>query len=864
MLVRRGKALVQWPHMRCILLLFTLFGALLGQVEAAGTRALPIVLASRVDLRLADGGVRARIWVETHASQAPSAPFPVVSGAGSLLQWRSSATGAFRMVDPTDTAPGSPAFVQRVAGRAQLTLELWQPLAEAEEELVMRLPPTPEGTWSLEGLKEGALVDTGDAGAQTVPVAGKVEGETPDDGLLWLSWGGRERASTAGFLEASRVDLYVRSDAVHYKARLQGFQPTGQLAVHWAPSFRPAPPVEGEGGSARTFREDGVDLHGLTSEWFDETFEGTVQFDDVGEVLLELPRVAGLARARVGQVTIHPEVPRSLRLLPSKSPGGNLAWTDVPMPEGRRRVRLASRAQAVPLRFRVSGTVHPSSGRLRVVRTSARSAPIEGEAEAKELVRTRLEFKVAGATKNFSLHFPETVRVAQARWNASRVSKMPKDVAAGTTIDFRVEGEGKFVLEFFHGDPRKVPVYGTLHLVLPRPLELREEEGPPEKRYGLLDSGHFEWSGRLPGNVEVLAPAEVGGFPGERSPYPLRWTVNFFDGVQVVLREAGVVVAFGLALLLGLYASLFLRPPNKQAVYMLAFGIAVFGLIYNLFQAAGQAAVVDPAAPGGTSVLPNVVERMRTSARRITDFIQPGESRPGASGAGAHDHGVRDPADPGFGGLLDRRMWSQGPEAESPAARARARIQVDAQGRALTPDGVFGLDMPPPISDDWSLIRIPTRAAPVGQSLQLIVGQSMVVQAAAMLLGVLVLVGAVLARQSGGPTPIIVMTAGALLLIPIDLAFPRSSAPGASLVLVSLLGVVLHRAVTDGMALWEEVRQKLESRRLKALSHSGGGMGGNRDTAGGAYSGSALQKNEATYEDVFPDDEGITFIMGEA
>ena len=146
------------------------------------------------------------------------------------------------------------------------------------------------------------------------------------------------------------------------------------------------------------------------------------------------------------------------------------------------------------------------------------------------------------------------------------------------------------------------------------------------------------------------------------------------------------------------------------------------------------------------------------------------------------------------------------------------------------------------------------------------VGQAVVLQAVGLLLGVIVLVGAVLSRQSGGATPILVMTAGALLLIPLDLAFPRSAAPGASLVLASLLGLVLHRAVADGMAVWERVRQELEQRRLKALSRtggSGGGMGNGRDTAGGAFSGSSLQKNEASYEDVFPDDDGITFIVGE-
>jgi hypothetical protein len=589
--------------MRWILLLFTLLGALLGRVEASEAGALPIVLASRVDLELAEGGVRARVWVETHAAEAPSASFPVVSGAGSLLHWRPSAPGAYRMVDPTDTAPGSPAFVQRVVGRAHLILELWQPLPEGTEELVMRLPPTPEGAWTLRGLKPGTVVDVGSAGPQTAKESGAVMGETPDDGLLWVSWGGRERARTAGFLEASRLHLYVRADAVHFEAQLQGFQPSGQLAIDWGSALRPAEPEEGQGGAGRTFREGGVDVHGLERDWFDETFEGTVQFDGSRTAEIVLPGVRGLARARLGEVTIHPEVPRALRLLPSQDTVTKEAWSQVPMAEGRRRYRLSSRAQAVPLRFRVSGEVQPTSGRLHLVRATVRSEAVEGEAESPHLVRSNLEFKVEGTTKNLSLFFPEQVQVAMARWNAAKIKTMPKDILGGTVIDFPWEGDGKLVLEFFHGKAAEVPVYGTLDLVLPRPMVLVDPTvpsgGPLEKRYKGLVPGHFAWSGRLPASVEVLGPAEVGGFPGERSPYPLRWTVNFFDGVQVVLREAGVVVAFGLALLLGLYASLFMRPPNKQAVYMLAISIAVFGLIYNLFQAAGQAPVTDPVSPGG-------------------------------------------------------------------------------------------------------------------------------------------------------------------------------------------------------------------------------------------------------------------------
>jgi hypothetical protein len=171
---------------------------------------------------------------------------------------------------------------------------------------------------------------------------------------------------------------------------------------------------------------------------------------------------------------------------------------------------------------------------------------------------------------------------------------------------------------------------------------------------------------------------------------------------------------------------------------------------------------------------------------------------------------------------------------------------------------------PPP--DDWDFARIPDGDGPLSFDLRVSYASSFLPLVAALVLGVLSLLVLGYLRLRGGTPALVALVALATAMLPLDLYFPREASLATGCLLAGLLAVTLYRVILDGIELWEKTRRELEKRRLKALSKSGSvtRSAGGRDTGGGLYSGPNLQKNECTYEDVFRDDEGITFIMGES
>lgn len=843
------------PHRLQILLLLLL------AASRGGAADLPVVLETRVAMALRAGGVETRVELHSFAEEVPSVAFPVVSGAGALRHWSAGTLGAFEMVAPTASAPGAVAFRQRVRGEASLALELWLPLGEGEKEVVLRLPPSPNATWSLSGLpKDAALVGAGATGG-----AGRFTGRVPDDGLLWLSWTGQARGEEVGYLESSELDVTLEAGTVRFRSRLRGYSPSRGLDITWGRGMVLDPPAKDQPQppGVRTPRADGVGLRGLPHEWFDQVFEGTLAVES-GNLEVVLPEVRGLGPPGAGIVTVYSKVPRRLRL--GSSDRADDPWREERLPKARRRFRLVPGSTPQRLRFRVSGDVPAENEGVQVSRIGAVTVPVE-DPESPFLLETSVDYRVDRAG-SLVLEVPAGMALVGARLDQSDLLKGSPSAPGGRStsapaqpspLEMRFEKPATLSLTFRHLARRGLPFWGPIEFSLPVPK---------------VPAASLTWRGRLPGELVFLGGDGLSPVRHDRAPYPLRWTRDLFTGIAVVLREAGVAVAFGLAGLMALYSYLFLLPPNRGTVYALSALLAATALLYNLVTAASL-------APGGRNSGRVETEpgaeaapffaRVREGARRFTSELfrsePPPEAAPGMGGVwgGGAPAGAGGPPEVmwpmGQGAPLRR-----GPMVDVPGvgmgAGARPPAVGAPTGAVFTGSGqlVEEAAAPPPPQDDWSVHRLQGLGRSLDLGIRLQVVQSAGPMVLAALLGALSLLAVAAARLTPGKAAPAALALLAILAVPVDLLFPREGIMASNLLLVGLLAVVAHRALTEGLELWERARIELEQRRLRALARGGSATG--RDTGGGAYSGATLQKNECSYEDVYRDDEGITFLMG--
>lgn len=816
-------------------------------------RGRVVVLTSHLAMQRERGGILSRVSLETFTDQAPGRPFPVLSGAGALSSWSSTPPGAFELVEPVASAPGSPAFVQKVASAAQLDVVFWTPLEE--EEMVLRLPPTPNGTWTLAGLPGDAPPLTGN-GAATPDGTTAYRGRIPAEGVLWLSWKGGTRTAVRGVLEASELEVFLEAGKIRFQCTVRGFHPARALSLRWGGGLSWKPAEDEPPG--RLAVPGGVDFTVREGPWFEEVFEGEALLDE-GLLELQLPRIEGLGPPLRGRVTVTPTVSRRYRRI-----GGNKAsplWFEEPLGDGARRWILRPGEAPRPLRFRVSGDVPPGDAGPALARVTAETLPavVPQKVANPFLLRTNVQYRIS---RPGALHItlPPGVKLQSGRFGTQPVEldlKKKPEPGEGIPLSFLAEEEGTLHLNVLHG---QIGRDGSVDLQLPAPGVAPEV---------------FRWTGRLPENLALLHHDGGGLVHQDRVPYPLRWMESLFEGVRVVLTEAGVSVAFGLAGLLALYAFLFLQPPNQRTAYLASVVLAAGALAFNLLTAASI-------APGGRNSSNAELEarynnpawdRMRDAGRQLGSLFQLHPEAPTGPAGAPHS-----PQAPGATFGSGEAYWGS-PPPPTPAARsgqvAPARspgvpgltfqIGGSSTGEALEPEE------PPPL--DWSFARVPAPTTEAGgapgdmsYSLRLRVVPASQPFLAAVALGLLALGALAALRVRGGPAPLAGVVLVSLAILPLDLYFPRQASPAWGCLLAGLLAITVYRVALDGIELWERARRELEQRRLRALSRSGSmtRSAGGRDTGGGLYSGPNLQKNECTYEDVFRDDEGITFIMGDS
>jgi hypothetical protein len=828
--------------------IFAVIAVVFGVAPCWGASPL-VVLSSHADLHLVPGGLRTKVYLETFTDSAPGRAFPVLSGAGALVSWKSSPTGAFDLVEPISSAPGSPAFVQKLPNAAHLELEFWLPLDATQRELVLRLPPTPNGKWSLKGGGVKAPLPGGNGQATAGPLSGSFLGVIPPEGLLWLSLAGNQQSAPPGVLEASELEVFLAAEEIRFRALIRGFSQQKSLKVFWDESMT-WKPDDATDPRKQAFL-GGVEFQTGPDPWFEEVFEGKVSLGK-GELRLQLPSIGGLAPPYRGRVTVTPEVPRRFRL--KEVQRTQKSWHQRPLPKGVQQWILRRGARLSPLVFGLSGEVPPQHKGLVISRIHAVTSP--APLESNFLFQTEVDYRVTHPG-TLNLSFPPGIRLVRASYSDHPVKlnqdfrlSLPTSRPLETALP--VKEPGTFRIRYLHGQAKGLPLRGELSLQLPKPD---------------VTPGSLRWNGRLPSYLAIVSHLGGGLLRQGRLAYPIRWMKALFEGAQVVLEEAGVSVAFGLAGLLALYAFLFLHPPNQRTAYALAIVLASLALMYNLFHAASL-------APGGkNSQYPDleaqysnpVLGRMRDAGRRLSSLFQATpESSPDYPSS---PYPSGSPGRPqSEGGLSSYSSLFSPPNQKGSISDPRSTIP----GQNSWKSSQAALEAPPPEPeeappDDWNFSRVPAQDGLFDLSLGVRYVHSILPLVVAAVLGLLLLGGLALLRSRGGKLPLLGVGAMAIFLIPLDLYFPHQATRGTSCLLAGILAVTLYRVLLDGIELWEKARRELEQRRLRALSRPGSMTrgSGDRDTGGGLYSGPNLQKNECTYDDVYRDDEGITFIMGE-
>lgn len=865
-----------WLLARLALWSLALAGTLQGG-EAASAREPPLVVGSRLELEVSGDRLEATLELETWADQVPTQPLSTLSGAGALT-WASPGTGS-RFGAPLPAFPDAPTLIQETPGLVRTVMRFGSRLVEGSESVFLRLPACPDGTWALTG-REAVSGDPEAKVERTGPKAHR--GRIPSHGGLRLAWGEARFTRGASELELAELTVTLGNDGVRFEARLRGYSARTSHRVELGPALR-VEPAKSSGSGSRvegqvlTLKPDGAELGGLPGGWFDLGLEGRIEMPGAEPVRIPVPRIRDLPAPRLARVRVVPEAPRRYQIGTDAGAAGRV-WTERSLARLAREWTLAEPTPGAWLGLQLMDVPVPVPDVPVVERIQVLTIP--SEIPRYPLV-SRVVYRVASGG-HLELRIPSATQIGN-RVVIDGVER-PATVRTGPagqnpTLPLKLERARTVSLEVLHGEPD--PAQGGDPGILPLSVPW-----PEQGRVDLLD-----WAGRTGSAHAVLGVDQDAHSAGARLAYPLRWIRTLADGMRAVARDAGVPLLLAAAALVAAYSYLFLFPPTRQAGFTVSAMLAALALAQILIDAARSVPPTgdrpglgsDPRLGGPGDGGSPLFQRMRETVRQVAHMYRgTGEGEPGGGGGlgtspgldprGGHGTspgitGGGHPSASGHGSSggpagAEGAGWDRGaPMVRDPRGMVPGRAGESILGsEAAAGEAVGGVEpaAAEPPEDDWRV----QRARPKRGRIDLRVASRGTVRLGAFLLLLLGVASVIACRMVPGPAGLIGVGAVAFAAIFFDLRFPLEGPIATAGLLLSALVLAGERGGRRAAESWERVRREIEVRRVREAR--GAGSADSEDEE--SYGRGPLRENEVTYEEVFREDDGITFLVedGEA